>query len=267
VPLAAVLTHLEDKWLEPKIYDKLARWFWCGVLGELYGGAVETRIANDYEQLLQWFDDDTALPRTVFDASFQPDRFDTLRSRLSAAYKAINVLVLREGSQDWLWKAGIQELDLDEVALDIHHIFPRDWCIKQGIRKESYDSILNKTTLSYKANRKISGYAPSVYLPRLQAEKQVQLTDEQMNEILFSHALDPNLLRTDNYDAFIADRRMRLSRLVSTAMGKQISTIPEGGEYVQNDEESLTCLKDLATNGNSAVLQSPLTRSVISGLR
>jgi hypothetical protein len=237
VPLAAVLTHLEDKWLEPKIYDKLARWFWCGVLGELYGGAVETRIANDYEQLLQWFDDDTALPRTVFDASFQPDRFDTLRSRLSAAYKAINVLVLREGAQDWLWKAGIQELDLDEVALDIHHIFPRDWCTKQGIKKESYDSILNKTPLSYRANRKISGDAPSVYLPRLQAEKQVQLTDGQMSAILVSHALDPALLRADDYDAFIADRRTRLSQLVSTAMGKQISVIPEGGEYVQHDEE------------------------------
>lgn len=239
VPLAAVLTHLEDKWLEPKIYEKLARWFWSGVLGELYGGAVETRIANDYEQLIQWVDDDEALPRTVFDANFQPDRFDTLRSRLSAAYKAINVLVLREGAQDWLWKAGIQELDLDEVALDIHHIFPRDWCIKQGIKKESYDSILNKTPLSYKANRKIGGDAPSVYLPRLQAEKHVQLTDEQLSEILVSHALDPALLRADDYEGFIADRRKRLSQLVATAMGKRVSTIPEGGEYIQNDEQEI----------------------------
>ena len=209
------------------------------MLGELYGGAVETRIANDYEQLIQWVDDDEALPRTVFDANFQPDRFDTLRSRLSAAYKAINVLVLREGAQDWLWKAGIQELDLDEVALDIHHIFPRDWCIKQGIKKESYDSILNKTPLSYKANRKIGGDAPSVYLPRLQAEKHVQLTDEQLSEILVSHALDPALLRADDYEGFIADRRKRLSQLVATAMGKRVSTIPEGGEYIQNDEQEI----------------------------
>ena len=120
VPLAAILTYLGEKWLEPKIYGKLAQWFWCGVLGELYGGAVETRIANDYEELIQWFENDKSLPRTVLDANFQPDRFDTLRSRLSAAYKGINVLVLREGAQDWLWKAGIKELDLDEVALDTH---------------------------------------------------------------------------------------------------------------------------------------------------
>lgn len=238
VPLAAILTYLGEKWLEPKIYGKLAQWFWCGVLGELYGGAVETRIANDYEELIQWFENDKSLPRTVLDANFQPDRFDTLRSRLSAAYKGINVLVLREGAQDWLWKAGIKELDLDEVALDIHHIFPRTWCEEQGIKKESYDSILNKTPLSYKANRKIGGNAPSVYIPRLQAEKNVQLTAEEMSEILGSHALDPNLLRADDYSAFINDRRKRLSKLVSSAMGKPIGTIPEGGEYILNGEET-----------------------------
>ena len=64
VPLAAVLTRLGDRWLEPRIYDKLTRWFWSGVLGELYGGAVETRMANDFEELLGWFEDDDALPRT-----------------------------------------------------------------------------------------------------------------------------------------------------------------------------------------------------------
>ena len=240
VPLAATLTYLGDRWLEPQIHNKLARWFWCGVLGELYGGAVETRIANDYEQLLQWFEDDEALPRSVYDANFQPDRFDTLRSRLSAAYKGLNVLVLREGAQDWLWKAGIQELDLDEVALDIHHIFPRDWCIKQGIKRESYDSILNKTPLSYKANRKIGGDAPSVYLQRVQAEKQVRLSDSEMDEVLSSHALNPELLRNDDYEAFRADRRVRLSQLISSAMGKPVSTIPEQGEYLHDDaEESL----------------------------
>ena len=144
VPLAAVLSRLGDRWLEPRIYDKLTRWFWSGVLGELYGGAVETRMANDYEELLDWFEDDDALPRTVREANFQPDRFNTLRSRLSAAYKGINVLVLREGSKDWYWKATIQELDAEEIALDIHHIFPRDWCEKQGIGKDRYDSVLKQ---------------------------------------------------------------------------------------------------------------------------
>lgn len=235
VPLAAVLTRLDDRWREPRIYEKVARWFWSGVLGELYGGAVETRMANDFDELLRWFEDDDALPRTVRDANFQPERFDTLRSRLSAAYKAINVLVLREGSKDWFWKATITELDADEVALDIHHIFPRDWCEERGIVKDRYDSILNKTPLSYKANRKVGGAAPSSYLPRIQTEKQVQLDDAAMDALLASHALSPDLLRQDAFDDFLEDRRRRLSRLVETAMGKPVVQVAEGGEYGERD--------------------------------
>lgn len=236
VPLAAVFTRLGDRWREPRIYDKVARWFWCGVLGELYGGAVETRIANDYEELLAWFEDDNVIPRSVRDANFQPERFDTLRSRLSAAYKGINVLVLREGSKDWFWKASINELDADEIALDIHHIFPRDWCEKSGIGKDRYDSILNKTPISYKANRKVGGDAPSIYIPRLQTEKQVGLSDAQMRELLASHALSPELLLQDAFDAFLEDRRKKLSDLVEGAMGKPVSRITESIEGGYGDE-------------------------------
>lgn len=231
VPLAAVMARLNDRWLEPRIYDKLARWYWSGVLGELYGGAVETRIANDYEELMHWFEVDEALPRTVRDANFQPTRFDTLRSRLSAAYKGINVLVLREGSRDWFWKASIKELDTNEITLDIHHIFPRDWCEEQGIARDRYDSILNKTPISYKANRKIGGKAPSEYLPRIQKEKQVGLSDAEMDELLASHALAPDLLRKDEFTAFLEDRRLRLSRLIEKAMGKPVIQIPEESGY------------------------------------
>ena len=231
VPLATVLVRLGDRWLEPRIHDKLARWYWCGVLGELYGGAVETRIANDYDELLRWFEDDEAVPRTVRDANFQPERFDTLRTRLSAAYKGINVLVLREGAKDWFWKATIQELDANEVALDIHHIFPRDWCEKQGIARDRYDSILNKTPISYKANRKIGGDAPSAYIPRIQSEKQVRLTEDTMDDLLASHALEPALLRSDDFDRFVEDRRRRLLRLIERAMGKQIMLSEETEEY------------------------------------
>jgi hypothetical protein len=231
VPLAAVLARLRERWLEPKIFEKLTRWFWSGVLGELYGGAVETRMANDYEELLGWFENEDMLPRTVRDATFQPDRFDTLRSRLSAAYKAINILVLREGSQDWFWKAGVQELDVDEIALDIHHIFPKDWCGKRNIHKDRYDSILNKTQISYKANRKIGGVAPSIYLPSIQGEKQVQLSDDEMDGILSTHALSPELLRADDFDGFIEARRRSLSELIGRAMGKPVVLAPDTGEY------------------------------------
>ncbi|WP_230657531.1 GmrSD restriction endonuclease domain-containing protein [Psychrobacter sp. I-STPA10] len=225
IPLAAVMSKLDNRWLEPKIYEKLARWFWCGVLGELYGGAVETRIANDFEELLEWFDDDSKIPRTVIDAFFQPERLYSLYSRNSAAYKAINILILREGAKDWFWNATIQELDAQqELALDIHHIFPRKWCDERNLDSKVYNCILNKTSISYKANRKIGGDAPSIYLQKIQNEKQVSLSDEEMDLLLATHSLSPSLLRADNFEDFIINRREQLIGLITKAMGKAIET-------------------------------------------
>ncbi len=219
-PLAVVLTILKERWLEPKINEKLSRWYWCGVLGELYGGAVETRIANDVDELLAWVDDESAVPRTVLEATFSPDRLDRLQSRLSAAYKGINMLVLREGAKDFFWKAEIKELDEEDIALDIHHIFPQVWCEAQGIKRDTYNAIVNKTPISYKANRMIGGAAPSAYLSKLQAHKQVQLPDLAMDALLASHRIAPATLRADDFPAFYQARKAALLALIEGAMGK-----------------------------------------------
>lgn len=178
VPLAVVMAFLGDRWLEPKIYDKIARWFWCGILGELYGGAGETHITLDIQELIDWIEGGKEEPSTVMDANFQPTRLGTLRSRNSAAYKGINVLVQREGAQDFFWKVAIRDLDetdWEERKLDIHHIFPRNWCDKNDIPPSRHNSILNKTPTSFKANRMIGGKAPSEYLVQLQKHDSVQL--------------------------------------------------------------------------------------------
>lgn len=223
VPLAAILTLLKERWLEPKIYEKLSQWFWCGVLGELYGGAVETRIANDLEDFSNWVLNQDHEIRTIQEASFQAQRLKTLRSRLSAAYKGLNTLVLREGAQDFFWQESIQNLDVEEVALDIHHIFPKKWCEDHGQSSKIYDSILNKTPISYKANRMIGGKAPSKYLNDLQNHKTVLIDDNNMNEILVTHLIEPDLLRADDFEAFIHARQQQLLKIISKVMGKTLS--------------------------------------------
>jgi len=221
VPLAAVLAMLEERWLEPRIHDKLSQWFWCGVFGELYGGAVETRIANDLEDVLAWIGGKDEAPRTVYEAAFQANRLLTLRTRQSAAYKGLSVLVQREGARDFFWKARIQELDLEEIALDIHHIFPKAWCDAKGIKPATYNSVINKTAISYKANRMIGGKAPSSYLKSVQDHAQVQMGDDAMNAILESHFIAPQSMREDDFEQFFALRQQSLLAIVAQAMGKQ----------------------------------------------
>jgi hypothetical protein len=242
VPLAATLTLIGERWLEPQAQDKLARWFWCGVFGELYGSASETRIALDLQGLLKWIDEPNApTPTTVVDAGFQASRLDTMRSRTSAAYRGLYVLLQHRGARDFFWKARMVDIDRNDKGIDIHHIFPKKWCQSEGIPAKVYDSIVNKTAISYKANRKIGGRPPSEYLVELQINKAVQLNNDKMDAILQTHCIEPKFLRADDFQGFFEARRATLLTLVEEAMGKQaISTFmaaPENGFEPDEDEE------------------------------
>ena len=222
VPLACVMVHIGDRWLEHQIQDKLAKWYWNGVFGELYGSASETRIALDLQQLLDWIRDPTAaFPATIVAAGFQASRLETMRTRTSAAYRGLYVLFQQQGAKDFFWKARMLDLDRNEKGIDIHHIFPRKWCEDQKISPRIYDSIINKTAISLKANRKIGGNAPSIYLKQLQEDPAVQLDEPAMNGILKTHLIDPGLIRADDFNAFFSARKATLLALVERAMGKQ----------------------------------------------
>jgi len=223
IPLAATLAHIGERWLEPQVQAKLTRWYWCGVFGELYGSASETRIANDFQQLMDWIgspSDSAALPGTVTAAGFQASRLETMRSRTSAAYRGLYILLQRQGASDFFWKARMIDIDRNEKGIDIHHIFPRKWCEDRAIPSTVYDSIINKTAISYKANRMIGGAAPSDYLKRLEQDKAVQLLPAAMDDILRGHYISPDLLRSDDFRAFFDDRRRALLNLIETAIGK-----------------------------------------------
>ena len=99
------------------------------------------------------------------------------------------------------------------------HIFPRAWCEANKIKRDRYDTIVNKTPLFYKSNRIIGGSAPSVYLARLLKEKAVESEDRQ-DEILRTHGIAPAYLRADDFLPFYEARREALLRLIESAMGK-----------------------------------------------
>lgn len=88
-PLAAMLSQELATLQHAVRKDRLARWYWCGVFGELYGGATETRIARDFAEAPPWTAGLAVEPATVTDATFRADRLASMTSRLSAAYKGV----------------------------------------------------------------------------------------------------------------------------------------------------------------------------------
>jgi hypothetical protein len=125
------------------------------------------------------------------------------------------------------------DLDKDEYKIDIHHIFPRAWCSGQKIPPKTYNSIINKTAISYKANRMIGGKAPSAYLGQI--EKVAKISPDKMEKILESHFIDPSLLRADKFDAFYQARKTALLELIAKVMGK--SLLPVGTEQPVEDSD------------------------------
>ena len=63
------------RWKHDAVRKKLAQWYWSGVFGELYGGAVETRFAKDLAEFLSWIDGGGE-PATVKDAGFRAERLN-----------------------------------------------------------------------------------------------------------------------------------------------------------------------------------------------
>ena len=221
IPLAAILTLLGRDWDPYPAREKLARWYWCGVLGELYGSSIETRFTHDLPEVLSWIGDAGQEPSTIYDAEFAPSRLLTLRTRNSAAYKGVYVLLLREGALDWMTGERSSIQSYFDASIDIHHIFPQKWCREQGIEPAQCDSIINKTPLTARTNRSIGGNAPSEYLERI-AEGGVPQDD--LNRYLQSHLVAPEDMRSDNFLQHFSTRQKALLDRIRTVMGKQIAS-------------------------------------------
>jgi hypothetical protein len=226
VPLAAALAVLGDKGDDLPVRDKLLQWYWCGVFGELYASATETRFAKDFPELLEWVAGGEE-PTTVKEATFNAQRLDTLRTRNSAAYKGVYALLMRDGAEDFRTGQPATEIAYFDEKIDIHHVFPQDWCIKQGIPRDRYNSVINKTPLTATTNRRIGGKAPSVYLATLQGN---QVTEERMDEILRTHVIDVQTMRADDFDGFYTARKARLLRRIEDAMKKKVISEAPGKE-------------------------------------
>ncbi|MCX7799058.1 MAG: DUF262 domain-containing protein [Fimbriimonadales bacterium] len=220
IPLAAILATLGDSWESDSARQKLARWFWCGVFGEMYGGSVEARFAKDLVEVVAWIRGEANSPSTVQEAQFFESRLLRLRTRNSAPYKGIYNLLIKEGGLDFRTGEPIRDGTYFNERYDVHHIFPEDWCRSRGIEPRVYNSILNKTVVSARTNRSIGGKAPSDYLERIQRAQ--GMSDERMDEILRTHLIEPECLRSDDFDRFLELRRQALASRVEAAIGKQV---------------------------------------------
>ena len=228
VALAAVFAILGHDAETVAAKQKISQWFWCITLGEQYGSATESKLARDVPELVSWISEGAHPPRSVDIALFQRDRLRSLRIRLSAAYKGIHALLMRSGCRDFITGRPVDIMTFFNDKIDIHHVFPQKWCKDRGIAPSVFNSIVNKSPLSKRTNILIGGDAPSVYLKRLETKQGISSSD--LDAIIRSHLIDPEVLRADDFDSFFNARLATLSGLVEDAMGKPVVGVAGSNE-------------------------------------
>ena len=188
----------------------------------MYGGANETRYANDIEDVVNDVMGQPSLNRTVNAAFFSSTRLLTMQSRLSAAYKGVMALLYKEHCRDFMNDTTIDLVNSMVESPDIHHIFPQKYCENNGIKRQKYNSIVNKTPILPETNRAIGGDAPSVYTKRI-LRKVTGLTEEELRSRIESHLVDYDTFVADDFDSYFIDRAKKLLDLIENAMGKKVA--------------------------------------------
>lgn len=153
---------------------------------------------------------------------------------------------MREGARDFRSGQKYDQTVFFDEGVDIHHIFPQAWCESQKINAKVYDTVINKTPLSYKTNRIIGGVAPSKYVAKLENGKQGtkgQIEDPPiasavLDGYLASHCISPEFLRADDFESFMKERRKALLTLIGNATGHsahEAETTSDEGEELSDE--------------------------------
>lgn len=221
IPMATLFVELDKELTPSNAKAKLERWYWSGIFSESYSGN-ETQYALDLQQVAAYIRNGVE-PTLITQANFIPERLLTLRRRNSAAYKGLYALQMKSGASDWRSANPLSLATWNSENIDLHHIFPKRWCEKVAqpqIPWQLYDSIINKTPIDAETNRIIGGNSPSIYINRLVGK---DIEPNKLDNILKSHWIDPDSLRSDDFANSFVERGAQMLRLIGLAMGKPTS--------------------------------------------
>lgn len=224
IPLAAIFAFDNEKKVKRDFMlshnlDLLSQWYWCGVFGELYGGANEARFALDIVNIFDWIEKDYK-PDTVNRSTFQPTRLLSMQTRNSAAYKGIMALIMQDSPLDFMSGSKMDIASYLDEDTDIHHIFPQAYCESQGYPMRKWNSVVNKTPIYASTNRSIGGRAPSEYIKTMRNKG---LSEKQIIDSISSHKINYNLLSTNDFNSYFVDRAIKLLDRIEKATGKTIT--------------------------------------------
>lgn len=157
VPLAALLSRIEEYGKSKALYDKLDKWYWESVFSQRYESSADTYSSGDYTDISKWLAGVKTpdwMGKTI--GSINGETLDVSDTR-SAIYRGVMGLIALSGAKDFC--TG-QPPPLDVCEDD--HIFPKS----KYKGNPKVNSVLNRTVIAKTTNAvKLKGAKkPSEYL-------------------------------------------------------------------------------------------------------
>ena len=186
VPLAAIKVVLGKDADLIGVSERLIRWYWCGVLGELYGSAIESRFARDIEMVPAWAHDESKpIPRTVQDANFIESRLHSLRTRNAAAYKGIAALILAGGARDWMEDKALDKVQYVDLQSTSTTSSRRSGATTPGSMTSTARASSTRRPSAHGPTERSAGPHRPSYLKVI--ETRAQLESPRLDELLATH--------------------------------------------------------------------------------
>ena len=126
----------------------------------------------------------------------------------------------KEPCVDWKVHQIIDHASYESLQVDIHHVFPKAWCLKNNIDPDLRESIVNKTPLAKRTNISLGGVSPKDYMTRLDGYGSAS---DEVDAFIRTHAIDPLTLRAGDFPAYFRSRTTALLDLIEQAMGKPVA--------------------------------------------
>lgn len=214
-------------------WEKVKQWFWCSCFGQRYEGPPNTLNATDLRQVVQWIDDDEAVPEAVSQFSLEGVDLRRAERQRNAVYRSVICLTIVTGARDFFTGNCLTADALKDPSrrIEDHHLFPTGWFRRQVPPRGAENSILNRALIDYATNKRISDKAPSVYLTEI---KDV-LGEEKLQDVLGSQLIPhggAGALGSDDPDAFLAARERLILGAIAGVTGAPVLHPAPGVTYL-----------------------------------
>jgi hypothetical protein len=203
VPMAAI--HHEISLLNGlergHALSRLRRYFWCTAFTANYDQGANSQAGADYGRLKDWLFDETKLAPEALELPISLAEIHSATVRRKALHAAVMALTICDGAKDFHDQGSLTYEKLQLNKVESHHIFPKAYLNEIGSNISS-ELILNRALIDAQTNKIIGRKAPSTYISTMEEE----YGSENLMQVLRSHLIPNDLLRTNDYEGFLASR-------------------------------------------------------------